>query len=175
MRRMHKSITRSLALMTVVPALCGAAEALVYGNVSAWTVRTDPAHGYRCFAEAGYGGGSFMRVGYASNDASALYLEIGDSAWRNVASGESYALTLQFDEKAVAAVDGVGLDSRDGFRISIPAAARKSFLEDFGHGYSISVARDGQDPVMLSLGGTLGATKMLGECQSSMPRLVEDY
>jgi hypothetical protein len=168
---MTQSKAITAVLLSAIPAISVASGTLVYGNSSAWTVHTDPGHGYRCFAEAEYVGGSFMRIGYESIESADLYLAIGDSAWRDIAEGQHYDLTLQFDEQESSTVTAIGLDSRDGFSIAIPATERTSFLESFKRGYSISVARSGQEPVMLGLGGTFGAVNMLAECQSEMSKM----
>ena len=54
---------------------------LIYGNVSGWTVHTDPANNYRCFAEAEYEGGSTIRIGFESAAGGALYLALSDTSW----------------------------------------------------------------------------------------------
>ena len=139
---------------------------LIYGNVSGWTVHTDPNQSYRCFAEALYQEGSSMRIGF--NENSDLYLSITDPSWVGTVAGREYVLELQFDEEDSQSYRARGGDQPGTLTFVISSDARPAFLRDFQVRWSITAAHGTREPVMLSLGGSFNASVMLEDCQSSM-------
>jgi hypothetical protein len=162
----------TFAALAAAPLSAGAGNTLVYGNVSAWTVRTDPAQAYRCFAEVQYVDGTSMRVGY-NTEGGALYLEIADPAWSSLGTAKGLPVALTFDDETTFELSGDALivDEAAGLRgihVRIPAASRESFVKNFVEKYAISLSVADQAPVELSLAASYRATIMLGDCQSSM-------
>lgn len=165
--RAARSTTLVVALICTPFAASASGKPLVYGNVSGWTVLTDPEHDYRCYAQAEYEGGSFVRVGFNSADA-ALYLVVGGAAWEDADAGRDYELELSFDDEAARGYTGRAVSGGNGLRVVIPDGQRAAFLQDFMSRYSVSIGRGEDDPLTLSLGGSLNAVRMLEECQASM-------
>lgn len=171
-------ISGRLSAAIFVP-LAGAAlsatggEGLVFGNVSGWTVFTDPAQAYRCFAEVQYEGGTLVGVGFDASNAG-LYLSVADPEWRGIAAGSEHLAHLRFDEEAEHTVDGRGVAQADdrigGIRLQIPAPQREAFLSDFIASHTLTITIEGRDPLDLSLAGSSRATAMLRDCRSSMAR-----
>jgi hypothetical protein len=158
-----------VALVSIPFAVFAGSKPLVYGNVSGWTVLTDPDHDYHCFAEARYEGGSFIRVGFNSSDA--LYMTVGDAAWTDAVAGRDYMLDLKFDDEDSRRFSSTGISDGNGLRLVVPEDQRGSFMKDFMSRYSISIGRSEHEAVTLSLGGSHNATRMLEECQVSMADL----
>lgn len=166
---------RSIALKALIPALAALpvmafadGATLVYGNTSGWTVHTDPSTGYHCFAEAQYEGGSSIRIGFEANDGD-LYLLLGDTSW-SVRPGEAAdALELQFDDQPPISFEPTATD--DALRVTVADEDRASFLEAFMASYSMNAHYGSHDVIMLSLGGSMRATRMLQECQVTMARV----
>jgi len=160
-----------LAAMASVPSISvGESATLIYGNVSGWTVHTDPNQDYRCFAEALYEGGSSIRIGF--NADSKLYLSITDSTWAGTVAGRQYELALQFDEETPATYKAVGADA-SGLSVTVPDSQLTAFRKDFSMRYTVSAQHGDSEPVMLSLGGSYNATRMLEECQKLMAGVAE--
>lgn len=161
---------RNLAILGTLAALpslsLGQSATLIYGNVNGWTVHTDPNQDYRCFAEALYEGGSALRIGFDAD--SEMYVSIIDSSWSGTVAGEQYDVALQFDEESPATFSAVGVADDSGLSVTVPDGQRTQFLEDFANRYMVSAHRGDHEPVMLSLGGSLRATRMLDECQTLM-------
>jgi hypothetical protein len=160
--------------LTASPMAIGAGNTYVYGNVSGWTVRTDPNHGYRCFTEARYEGDTLIRLGFNSADSS-LYVSVSVPAWSNVDEGGRQSAQLMFDNEIVLDISAVGMSigsgwEAPGLRMTIPAETQESFIRDFMARHAITVTIGNIDPVELSLAGSHGATRLLQECQSSMAR-----
>ena len=161
-----------LAVLAALPALSlGQSATLVYGNVSGWTIHTDPNADYRCFAEAQYEGGSSIRIGF--NADANLYLSIADVSWTGTVAGRQYELALQFDEEGPATYRAVGAPEDSALSVTVPNSQRAAFRKDFATRYMVRAQYGDHEPVMLSLGGSYNATRMLEECQSSMANLAE--
>jgi len=160
------SISRLIcAALMALPALASAdGQTLVYGNVSGWTVRTDPAHGYRCFAEAQYEGDSSIRIGFDTADG-AMNFRLSDGSWTHGVSGNE--LSLQFDDGEPLRFEATVADG-NAVTVAIPADEQQSFIRSFTAGYSITAWFGGHEPIMLSLGGSSRATQLLSECETTM-------
>jgi len=162
--------THLLALAVLAGALLAAADAygsLVFGNVSGWTVHTEPGDGYRCFAEAPYEGGTFLRIGFDSSDDSAVYLVFGNPAWAGISPGISYEFDLRFDDADAISVAGTASAESDGFRLVVPSATRQEFWDAFEKRHSVSIGRAGEEDLVLSLAGSRNALRMLEECKAA--------
>ena len=156
-----------LATIAALPSLSlGQSATLIYGNVNGWTVHTDPNQDYRCYAEALYEGGSAIRIGFDAD--SQMYVSIIDSSWAGTVAGESYEVALQFDEETPATYSAVGVSEASGLSVTVPSVQRAQFRDDFANRYMVSAHHGDQEPVMLSLGGSSRATRMLDECQTLM-------
>ena len=161
---------RNLAVLATVAALpslsIGQSATLIYGNVNGWTVHTDPNQDYRCYAEALYEGGSSIRIGFDAN--SQMYVSIIDSSWAGTVAGREYEIALQFDEESPATYRAVGVSDESGLSVTVPSSQRAQFREEFANRYMVSAHHGEHEPVMLSLGGSFRATRMLDECQTLM-------
>jgi hypothetical protein len=149
------------------PAVAGAeGRTLIFGNVSGWTVHTNPASDFDCFAEARYDDESSLRIGFSA-EGSSLFLRIADRAWAGAGEGR-YALDVQFDDQEPLRFTVPGFESDGSLSVSIEEERQEVFLGDFTGSYTLSVRLDESEPIMFSLGGSLNATRMLQECQVSM-------
>jgi hypothetical protein len=156
-----------LAVLAAVPAMTFAeSSTLIYGNVSGWTVHTDPNQAYRCYAEALYDGGSSIRLGF--NEQGELYLSIADSSWAGTVAGREYELELQFDELEPQRLTVRGGAENGTLSYVIPNDERPAFLKEIQVRWSISAVHGNNEPVLLSLGGSFNASMMLEDCQASM-------
>lgn len=169
---------RSTAFRTLIPALASLpvvaladGATLIYGNTSGWTVHTDPSTGYHCFAEAQYEGGSSIRIGFEANDGN-LYLVLGDSSWSAPPGESADALELQFDDQPPLSFEPTAADL-DALRVTVADEDRAAFLEAFMASYSLNAQYGNHESIMLSLGGSTRATRMLQECQVTMARVGE--
>jgi hypothetical protein len=54
----------------------------------------------------------------------------------------------------------------------VPQSQRAEFREEFSNRYMVSAHHGDQEPVMLSLGGSYRATRMLEECQTLMANVA---
>ena len=153
-----------------LPLLASAdAGTLIYGNTSGWTVHTDPANNFRCFAEAQYEGGSTIRLGFESAAGGTLYLSLSDASWMQAASDGAPPLELKIDEREPMSFEPEVADS-GALVVRVPTAGRASFLEGFTLGYTLNATLGDSETIMLSLGGSMRATRMLNECQDSMAK-----
>lgn len=156
-----------LATLAALPSLSmGQSATLIYGNVNGWTVHTDPKQDYRCYAEALYEGDSSIRIGFDAN--SELYVSIVDSSWSGTVAGRQYEVALQFDEESPATYSAVGATENSGLSVTVPNSQLTQFREEFANRYMVSAHHGDHEPVMLSLGGSFRATRMLDECQTLM-------
>lgn len=163
----RKSIPIVIAALTF--GVARADNELVYGNVSGWTITTDPQSGYVCSAEARYEGGSFLRIGYESTGDTSLVVMVSDPDWNALLTDASYSLELRFDTDNPQILTGTGLVDRGAYRIVVAAEHSDDFLQKVGHRYALSIGAVDREPVILSLGGSLAATRMLAECQAAFP------
>ena len=162
--------------LIAVPTTIAAGPTYIYGNVSGWTVRTDPAQDYRCFAEVQFEGGTLIRLGFDSAD-SHLSVSVSDPSWPVLADGAEHSVQLAFDGKASLDATATGtLINSDlqirGIRLSIPAQAHASFISDFKARHSLEISIDGARSLDLSLAGSYRATQMLEDCQDEMARVI---
>lgn len=160
--------------LAVLPVTVSAANTYVYGNVSSWTIRTDPAQSYRCFAEVQYIGGTSIRIGY-NVDAAALYLRVTDPSWNRIRVDVEHEIEIGFDDGSSFELPGKSVESTPteesgGVSITIPTASRQSFLQAFVARDTLTVSIEKSSPIELSLAGSARATRMLDECQASMAR-----
>jgi hypothetical protein len=154
--------------LAALPAVVGAANTFVFGNVSSWTVRTDPEHAYRCFAEVLYEGGTSIRIGYNNGEGS-LYLSVTDPSWAGIRPGSKHEAAVLFDDAATFELAAMGIATEStGVNLTIPDVSRHAFLQDFMARHIMSVKVEGSRPLDLSLAGSHRATLMLEECQGSM-------
>lgn len=144
----------------------GEGGTLIYGNTSGWTVHTDPNAGYHCFAEAQYEGGSSIRVGMDGADGD-LYLVLADRSWSSPGAESASGLELRFDDAAPLRFEAKSVDV-DSLKISIPDGDRAAFLQAFMASYTMNAQYGDSEVIMLSLGGSMRATRMLQECQTTM-------
>jgi hypothetical protein len=156
-----------MPFLVALPSSSSAADPLVYGNVSGWTVWTDPSQQYSCFAEARYEGASSIRAGFDAVDGT-LYVSFDDASWSRVVANREYELELEFDDGTAQAFRSTGLAEGKGVRFTVPDERRGPFVDAFIHGYWVSVTPAALEPVMLSLGGSSAAMGLLEECQDSM-------
>ena len=155
-----------LAALGTLPVMAvGNAATLIYGNVSGWTVHTDPDQAYLCYAEALYEDESSIRIGFEPEDGS-LYLVITDASWGRVSA--SREIELQFDEESPLSFAASRAAGGDSVRIVIPEDRRATFLKDLKLRYVFNARYGETEPVMFSLGGSLNALRLLEECQASM-------
>ncbi len=175
MNTARKTSAALLAALAGTALTASAANGLVYGNVSGWTVLTDPERSYRCFAEVQYEGGTLVRIGFNSADGG-LYVSFVDPALRGLAAGSEYVTMLGFDDQDTMRANGTALAQADrdsgGIHLAIPAANREPFIADFMARHTLTVTVDGREPLELSLAGSLRATAMLRDCQGSVARHV---
>lgn len=157
----------AVALIASLVALTATGKGLVFGNVSSWTIFTDPAEAYRCSAEVAYEAGTAIRLGHDS-PGSGLYLSIADPSLADIDRGRPHDASLSFDDSITFELRGTG--DGDGIKLSIPAAAQDSFLKEFTARHVMTVSIGGAKGIDLSLAGSLRATRMLGQCQTSMSR-----
>jgi len=167
-----KTAAGIVAALAFSPAIVSAGNTFVYGNVSSWTVRTDPEQSYRCFAEVLYEGGTSIRIGYNSEQGD-LYLSVTDPAWSGIRTGSAQGTTISFDDEESVHFDGTGIGMSSGgtsagVSVTIPQSARPAFLRDFMARHTMSIGLDGAEPLDLSLAGSQRATMLLDECQASM-------
>lgn len=150
-----------------------AGNALVFGNVSGWTVYTDPEQAYSCFAEVEYEGGTLVRIGEDA-EVDGLYLSITDPAWRGIVARQEHAARLSFDDAGESTATGTGLANASrgtgGIRLHLSAESREAFVSEFRASHTLTITIAGQQPLDLSLAGSLRATDMLRDCESSMSR-----
>ena len=161
-----------MAPAVLIALHASAGDGLVFGNTSGWTVFTDPARDYRCSAEARYEGGSLIRLGYDVADT--LYLAVMDPDWNVTGSSAVQLARLGFDDRREFSVRGEAIPSSDhssaGIRVNIPADVHDAFVADFMASHTLTIALENGNPLDLSLAGSLGAVRMLGDCQRSMSR-----
>lgn len=169
---------KPLFLISTIVALAQPAVAaaegrtLVFGNVSGWAVHTDPATNFACFAEARYGGESSLRVGFGA-DGSSLFLSIVDRAWAGAGAGD-HVFGIRFDDQEPVSFTSPVIEGDGSVSVSIADEQQQGFLAEFANSYTISVQLDDGEPIMLSLGGSQNATRMLQDCRVSMQEYSQD-
>ena len=170
--RNAKTLALTPALLCLPLIASAETGTLIYGNTSGWTVHTDPANDFRCYAEAQYEGGSTIRIGFESAAGRTLYLSLSDDSWVGAASDSGRALELKVDERDPMSFEPKVAD--DGaLVVTVPATDRAAFLEGFTLGWSLNATYAGGETIMLSLGGSMRATRMLNECQDSMAKATQ--
>ena len=175
--RMQCFIAAGLSIaLAIVPDVVSASDTYIYGNVSGWTVRTDPAYEYRCFAEVQYEGGTLIRLGFNNADA-LLYIVVADPNWGDITEDALQSAQLAFDDEPSSELYNGGEPGSFagaiwGIRFSIPSETRESFVKDFMQRDSIRVTVANIEPLKLSLAGSYRANQLLEECQNSMARRV---
>lgn len=168
-------VTGCLFSLAAIPMAVSAGNTYIFGNVSGWTVHTDPEHNYRCFAEVQYEGGTLIRLGFNSADAQ-LYVSVADPTLNDISNGETRAAQLIFDGEeslhATAVGAFIGADSgAQGIRLKISPGIQESFTKGFKARQSLEVSIAGLDPLWFSLAGSYRATQLLEDCQTSMGRV----
>lgn len=165
----------SLVGLPAVGLQCAAADTFVYDTVGGWTVYTDRANRFACFAQASYEGGTVTRLGYEDDE---LYFAAGDPAWGGVEIGSSRPVRVAFGDEAsyegaaavVAFEEG---DHPPALRIGLDEGETDAFLEQFMQEYSVDVTPEGGETLTLSLGGSYRAAARLSECREDMADVYE--
>lgn len=155
----------ALLLLPLVVAAQG--RTLVFGNVSGWVIHTDPAKEFTCFAEARYEGDSWLRIGYA-HAGSGGFLAISDPDWLAKLEASDSMVQIAFDDADPVSFSRSESQAGGAVSINLADAEQSGFMDDFSRSYSITVRVGDGEPLMLSLGGSMGAVRMLNECQVSM-------
>jgi len=175
---MNKIRYFSAVLITALAAspVVSAGDSLIYGNVSSWTVHTDPEHSYRCFTEVRYEGGTSIRIGY-NTTAGDLYLSVSDASWGRMSPGSEQDMTISFDDTAQRQIagNGIAMGARGesaAVSLAIPGQSRQSFLRDFMARHTMTVSIASAEAIDLSLAGSHRAALMLEECQVAMARVA---
>jgi len=178
-----RTITGALALTSLAIAVAPTAalaqgNTIVFDNVGGWTVRTDPAHEYRCFIEADYDNGSSVRAGF-NTDSGNFYITVADYRWEWIELGVPYVVSLQFDEEPAQNFDatGVVLETQyvqPGLRIELPQEFEDSVVARFMHLAEMHLAHE-EEGAELTLGlfGTQRAVESLDGCQIRMAQTAE--
>jgi hypothetical protein len=158
-------IAGTLLLLPLLVAAEG--RTLIFGNVTGWAVHTDPSRDFTCFAEARYEGNSWLRIGYA-HAGSGAFLAISEPDLLSRVTAADSMVEITFDDADPVSFSLGDAEDSGAVLIDIADAQQSSFLYDFAHSYAIEVRVGDGEPLTLSLGGSVGAVKMLNECQLSM-------
>jgi len=154
-------------------------DTFVYETVGGWTVRTDRARNYDCFAEAVYEDGTLFRIGVDSMGTGSSIL-VADPTWESIDPGSKHSFVISFDTMGSWNFVATGLtinaaDGLTGAYVEIPPADRTAIVEQFMLAAGVEFSLGTREPVSLSLSGSYRATEIAAECQSAMARLRSPY
>jgi hypothetical protein len=155
------------ALLTATlagPAASEGTETVKWGEAGGWHIRVDRTLDDGCFAQQSYQDGTSLLIGLDVKN-QAIYLVIGNDAWRSLEAGKAYPVQFVFDGHKK--LDGQLAAFSWGDRVVLGHSnVGADFTTDFMESTDLRLYYRGLLKVHLSLRDSQTALKQVVDCQA---------
>lgn len=152
------------AALALVAGVAGAQELERWGETSGWDILIDPTLGNGCLIQAEYDDGSVVRIGFDPTQ-DAGYVTVFNTAWGDVEEGATYPVSFALDgEEYDAEATGMYLNDVPGLDIIFD---NPDFLLDIAQRNVMTMLHEGQEVMVIELGGTNAAIQEAIRCDDA--------